>query len=188
MKLRGSLKGISKDYDSDNYLLFLEVKEGNIEELDNVNHKDMKIELETWREPKSAEANRLFWHCVGEIAKHKQKSKWSTYLEVLKDYGQFTYVCVKPEAVEAMKEQWRECEVIGDIKINGKDAVQLLCYYGISTYNTKEFANIIDSVIAEMKDAGIPTPADEELERALKQWDQYCKPKKTDASCVENTE
>lgn len=173
MKLRGSLKGVSRDYDSESQLLIIEVKEGNIEELDTLNRKDMSIELKTWREPKSGEANRLFWHCVGEIAKHKHKPKWDTYLEILKDYGQFTYVCVKPEAVEAMKEQWRECEVIGDITINGKEAIQLLCYYGISTYNTKEFAMIIDSCIAEMKDAGIPTPADEELERALAQWDQY---------------
>lgn len=185
MKFRGALKGVTRDYDSDNHLIILEVKEGNIEDLDNVLHRDLSIQIETWREPKSAEANRLFWHCISKIAKEKNQSKWKTYLQVLKDYGEYTYVCVKPEAVDAMKEQWRECEVIGDLKINGKDAVQLLCYYGISSYNTKEFANIIDSVIAEMKDAGIPTPADEELERALEQWNQYCNTKKSVLSVEE---
>ena len=188
MKIRGKMKSVTKDFDSNNYIISFEMLEGNIEESDKLIGKDLTIEAKQWREPRSAEANRLFWDCIGKIAKMKNEDKWKTYLDALKHYGKYTYVCVKPEVVDAVKEQWRECEEIGKLEINGKEAVQLICYFGSSTYNTQEFAQLMDGVIAEMKDGGLEVPASQELERAYEQWNQYCNRKKTDASCAEGTE
>lgn len=178
MKFRGQLKTVSKDIDSNNYLLTFELIEGNVEEVDKLRNRDLTVEADIWRDIRSGEANRLFWDCIGKIAKSKNEDKWRTYLDALKHYGQFTYACIKPEAVEDFKKQWRECEEIGELEINGRKAVQLLCYFGSSTYNTQEFAQLLDGVIAEMKDAGLETPASEELERAYEQWTQYCNKKK----------
>ena len=90
---------------------------------------------------------------------------------MLKRYGQYTYICVKPKAVEAIKKQWRECEEIGHITIDGQDSVQMLCYFGSSTYNSKEFSILLDGVISEMKEMGLETPADRELKRAIEQME-----------------
>ena len=90
---------------------------------------------------------------------------------MLKRYGTYTYICVKPKAVEAVKRQWREVEEIGTVEINGQKSVQLLCYFGSSTMNSHEFSVLLDGVKAEMKDLGLPTP-DRDIERVLKQMEE----------------
>ena len=87
---------------------------------------------------------------------------------MLKRYGTYTYICVKPKAVEAVKKQWREVEEIGKIDINGQESVQLLCYFGSSTMNGQEFSVLLDGVVSEMKEMGLPTP-DRDFERIMKQ-------------------
>ena len=119
------------------------------------------------REKRSKDANALLWACLGELAGALRSDKWTVYLQMLKRYGTYTYICVKPKAVEAVKKQWRECEEIGTINIDGQEAVQMLCYFGSSTYNSKEFSILLDGVISEMKEMGLDTPADRELNRAI---------------------
>ena len=124
------------------------------------------------REKRSKDANALLWACLGELAGALRSDKWTVYLQMLKRYGTYTYICVKPKAVEAVKKQWRECEEIGTINIDGQEAVQMLCYFGSSTYNSKEFSILLDGVISEMKEMGLDTPADRELNRAIKQMEE----------------
>lgn len=171
MKFRGKIKSVNP-YANE---ITFEVIEGNFEDTDRLKERDLEIKADIFRGPRSAEANKLLWECIGRIAKAKNQDKWKVYLDMLKHYGKYTYVCVKPNVVEAIKEQWRECEEIGEIEINGKKAVQLLCYFGSSTYNSQEFAQLLDGILAEMRDGGLETPGSEELDRALEQWNQYCK-------------
>lgn len=187
MRFRGKLKGIQKDFATNNYVVSFEMEEGNLDDADKINGKDLTINAEPYKENRSGQANKLLWECIGRLAKFENKDKWQVYLEMLKKYGQYTYTCIKPEAVEAFKANWRECEEIGELEINGKKAVQLLCYFGSSTYDTKEFAQLLDSVIQECEDAGLPRPHSKELERAYEQWSQYCNEKES-ASSVESKE
>lgn len=132
---------------------------------------DKLFDVKEHKDKRSNNANRLLWVCLGRIAKALKTDSWSVYMQMLKRYGTFTYICVKPSAVEGVKKQWRECEEIGELTIKGKKAVQLLCYYGSSTYNTQEFSEFLESVMSEMEEMNIPTPRQEEVERALKQWE-----------------
>ena len=74
--------------------------------------------------------------------------------------------------VDAMKKQWRETEVIGEIDINGTKGVQMLCYFGSSTYNTKEFSVLLDGLMNNMRDLGLDIPPTGDLKRALEQWEK----------------
>lgn len=132
--------------------------------------KDLDVELKIHREKRSLNANRLLWNCLGEIAVALQTDKWNVYLMMLKRYGKYTYICVKPNVVESVKAQWRECEEIGEININGEKAVQLLCYFGSSTYDSKEFSVLLDGVISEMKEIGLETPSERELDMVIESW------------------
>ena len=185
MKFKGKLKSIHKELLSNNYIVSFEMEEGNLEQADKINNKELIITAETFKDLRSGEANRLLWECIGKIAKFENKDKWQVYLESLRKYGQYTYVCLKPEAVEAFKEGWRECEEIGELEINGQKAVQLLCYFGSSTYTTKEFAQLLDGVIEDLVNTGQDRPLSKEMRRALEQWNQYCKQAETGASSVE---
>lgn len=137
----------------------------------NQDHNKL-FDLTEHKEKRSNNANRLLWECLGELAVALKSDKWSIYLLMLKRYGKYTYICVKPNAVESMQKQWRESEIIGDIDINGEKAVQMLCYFGSSTYNTQEFSHFLDGVISEMAEVGLPTPAEKDLERAVAQWEK----------------
>ena len=112
--------------------------------------QDILFEIKEHKEKRSNNANRLLWHCLDQIAKAMipPADKWDVYLMMLKRYGKFTYICVKPNVVDAMKKQWRESEVIGHVDINGQDSVQMLCYFGSHTYDTKEFSVLLDGIIS----------------------------------------
>ena len=171
MQGRGKLKTLSRDWESGNVLLTFEMTEGVTQDtLSHIQNKDLSIEVKPYRERRSLDANALLWACIGDIAAAIGSDKWEVYLQMLKRYGKYTYVCVTPKAVEAVKKQWRECEEIGAISVNGKDAVQLLCYFGSSTYDSKEFSHLLDGVIYEMKQIGIETPANERLRQAIERW------------------
>lgn len=133
-------------------------------------NKPVTVEFKTIKEKRSLNANGLFWHCVQELASALMTSKDEIYLQLLKRYGKFTYVCVKPSMVEAVKKQWRETEVIGEVEINGQKATQLLCYFGSSTYDTKEFSKLLDGTISEMRDLDLEVPGDEQINQLMKEY------------------
>lgn len=165
---RGMIKAISRDFKSGRYILSIELTEGQIEPLDALQGKDLSISLKQFRNSRSKNANALLWSCLARIAEVLGGDKWDYYLQALRKYGQCTLVTVKPEAVERFREIYRECEVVGER--NGM--VDLLCYFGSSTYDTREFSVLLNGVIDDMRAAGIPTPADEEMDRALEQWEK----------------
>ena len=127
-------------------------------------------DIEPHKEKRSKNANGLFWACCDEIAKKTKTDKWSIYLELIKRHGRFEYILVKPKAVEAMKRQWRECEELGEVDVNGQKAMQLICYYGSSTYDSKQFAVLIDDAIDEMKRQGLQPPTDKHVQEMLDDW------------------
>ena len=132
--------------------------------------KDKTWELKEQRGKRSLDANGMLWACLQEIATAVRSDKWSVYLQMLKRYGKFDYVIVKKKAVEMMKRQWRELEEVGEIDIHGEKAVQLLCYYGSSTYDKKEFSVLLDGVISEMKEMGLTPPPDRQTRELLEKW------------------
>ena len=134
--------------------------------------RDKVFEVLEYHPKRSLNANGLLWACLGEIATALRSDKWEVYLQMLKRYGKYTYICVKPHVVEAVKKQWRECEEIGTIDIDGQQAVQMLCYFGSSTYDSKEFSVLLDGVISEMKEMGLTPPPDRELKRVIEQMER----------------
>lgn len=171
MKIRGFLQGISKNWKNNRLQITLELTEGNAEDIETLNDKDLSIELKQYRKSRSLNANAMLWACLGEISAVIGTNKWDLYLQALKNYGQYTMIEIEPEALKKFKSIYRECEDVGAHTVNGKEMRQVLCYYGSSTYNTAEFSRLLDGVIDDMKQAGIPTPTSEEMKRALEAWE-----------------
>ena len=173
MKFTGKVVSVGRDWQTDQLNITFSVNERSAEnEIDKIcNEQKLSIEAVKYRKKRSLSANALLWACLGEIATVLRTDKWDVYLLMLKRYGKFTYICVKPNVVEAVKAQWRECEEVGKINLNGQEAVQLLCYFGSSTYNTQEMSVLLDGVISEMKEIGLQPPMSSEMKRALEEWD-----------------
>lgn len=176
MKCTGRIQNIARDWKSGQLLITFAINEASaISEIDKIKDVEkLSIEAKKHREKRSLDANALLWACIGDIAKAMTPpaDKWDVYLDMLKNYGKYTYICVKPNVVEAMKAQWRECEVLGEVDINGQKSVQMLCYFGSSTLNTKEFSDLLEGVIYEMEQVGLQPPPTKDMRRALEQWEQ----------------
>jgi hypothetical protein len=173
MEFTGVIKGITNDFVSGEMLITFSVNEKAtvLPEYDKLkNSKKLRVKAVQYRERRSLDANAYLWVLLQKIAEVLRTDKWSVYLQMLKRYGQFTYIVVKPGAVEAVKKQWRECEEIGEIEVNGTKAVQMLCYYGSSTYDAKEMSVLIDGVVSECQELGIETLPPSELQRIKEQW------------------
>ena len=117
---------------------------------------------------RTLDANAYMWVLLGKQASvrnrnHMTVTNWDCYLESLKKYGQFTYLILKPKACEMFKKTWRECEEVGEIAINGEKAIQLLCFFGSSNYDTAEFSALLNGIIEDCKDLGIETATPDEV-------------------------
>lgn len=176
MEFTGRVQNITKDWETNQYQITFTVNEPSamigVNEIKSC--EKLSVKAEPYKKKRSVDANALLWVCLGKIADAMETptDKWDIYLQMLKRYGKYTHICVKPHVVDAVKAQWRECEEIGEVNINGQKAVQMLCYFGSSTYDTKEFSRLLDGVISEMQEMGLETPASEEMQRALEQWEK----------------
>ena len=106
--------------------------------------KILEVEIKIKRKRRSLNANAYLWEVLGRMAAVLKTDKDSVYLMMLERYGVYTHVCVKPAAVERVKQEWRTVRELGEITINGQKAVQLQCYFGSHTYNSKEFSILLD--------------------------------------------
>ena len=70
--------------------------------------KKLRIKAVQYREKRSNDANAYLWVMLQNMAEVLKSDKWSLYLQMLKKYGQFTYIVVKPNAVDGVKKQWRD--------------------------------------------------------------------------------
>lgn len=127
-------------------------------------------EIKKHYEKRSLNANALFWKGCGLIAEATRRDNWGVYLDLLKDYGEFTYIVVKPQAVAQFKEIYRLCEEVGEVEINGKKGMQLLCFFGSSTYDKKQMARLIDGMMQEIRALDIDFVPDDDITRAVSEW------------------
>ena len=171
MKLRGRIKNIAKDLITGQCDVTVTLTEGAAGDVAALADKDLSIEMKQWRNGRSLDANALLWACIGDMVKALGGDKWEYYIRALREHGQYTLIQIKPDALEKFKKMYRECEVIGSRIIDGNEMLQVLCYYGSSTYDTKEFSVLLDGVLQDMRQAGIPVPANEEVQRALEVWE-----------------
>lgn len=183
MKAKGRITGIQMPFRSKRPVVSFEVQ-AEPEALEKYMDIDLDINFSRHRNRRSIDANAFLWACLGEIARAISSDTWSIYLYMLERYGKFTHILVKPEAVEQVRQVWRETKIVGE-----KDGmIQMLCFFGSSTYNTKEFSQLLDGVVSEMKEMHLETPPDEEMKRLLegmRERDQRREQRKTGKSVQE---
>ena len=165
MKARGRLTNVQVPFRAKHPVLSFEIQ-ADPEDLEKYIDKDLDINFSKHRRHRSLDANACLWACIGDIAKVLHQDAWEVYLLMIERYGKFTHILVRPEVVEAVRAQWRETKIVGETTVDGNPMIQMLCYFGSSTYNSAEFASLLDGVISEMKEMGLETPTSEEM-RAL---------------------
>lgn len=144
----------------------------NLQKLKGVIAKGKKLDLniDQHREKRSIDANAYMWTILSEMTTVLKTTKEELYILMLERYGVFTHVVVKPNVVDRVKHEWRTVKELGEVTINGQTGIQLQCFFGSSTYDSKEMSNLIEGVISEAQEIGIDTMTDSQRQLMLQQW------------------
>ena len=171
MECTGTLKSVSKNWISRKWEVTFEINEDITASIDKIRDKLLNLTAKIHREKRSLDANAYAWVLMQKIAEAIHTDKWSVYLMMLERYSPvFTHIIVRPEAVERVKGEWRTVKVLGPIQVNGSSGIQLQCYFGSSTFDSKEMASFIDRIVSECKEMGIETLPPDEIERMRREW------------------
>ena len=172
MEFTGKIQNVSKNWLTGRFQITFSINEPSaINDINNLKEcKKLSIKAVKYRERRSRNANDYMWVLLQKMAEALHRDKWGLYLEMLGEYGVFTHIIVKPHMVEKVKEEWRTVKELGEVCVNGTTGIQLQCYFGSSTYNTKEMSVLIDGVVSEAKEMGIETLSPVELERMKAEW------------------
>lgn len=128
--------------------------------------------LSEYRKKRSLNANAYAWALMEQIAQAINSTKDEVYLSMLERYGVFTHIVVKPNVLESIKREWRTVKELGEVKVNGKSGIQLQCFFGSSSYNTKEMSRLIDGIVSECKELDIETLPEDKLSILKEEWDR----------------
>ncbi len=174
MEFTGKLQNVSRDWQTGQWNITFTMNEASaINEVNNIQScEKLSIKAVKHRNKRSLDANAYCWVILQKIAEVLHQDKWNIYLEMLGKYGVFTHIIVKPNVVDKVKEEWRTVKELGEVNVNGVTGIQLQCYFGSSTYNTKEMSVLIDGIVYEAKELGIETLPPDELERMKIEWNQ----------------
>lgn len=133
---------------------------------------DFELVIDKVKAKRSNDANRYFWELVGQLSAKISVSPEDIYRTYIKDIGgNYEVLPIREDAVETWIKNWRsrgigwQCEIIGESKLRGYTNV--ICYYGSSTYNTRQFSRLIDLCIQDCKTQGINTMTPTELEALM---------------------
>lgn len=119
------------------------------------------VELRKYREKRSKSANNYFWDLVSQISVRLGSDRDSVYKWLLRDAGVMVSLLVVEDAIETLEKTFRVVDVIG---IQG-DMIEVNCYYGSSTYDTKEMAHLLDVTIEEAKRLGCDVWSEDEVRK-----------------------
>lgn len=171
MECTGKLKSVSKNWISRKWEVTFEINEDITASIDKIRDKMLNLTAKIHREKRSLDANAYAWVLMQKIAEAIHTDKWSVYLMMLERYSPvFTHIIVRPEAVERVMGEWRTVKVLGPIQVNGSSGIQLQCYFGSSTFDSKEMSSFIEGIVSECKEMGIETLPPDEIERMRREW------------------
>ena len=132
-----------------------------------------KYEIKEHKEKRSLTANSYCWVLIGKIAEAVGNTKEEVYREYIKNKGIFRVITLNKEATDTFIKVWQQqglgwvCET-SETKIAG--LVDIVAYYGTSSYNTKQMANFIDYVVQEAKELNIEVLPPDEIARLKSLW------------------
>lgn len=135
--------------------------------------KEKKFVIKEFKEKRSLNANAYCWTLIGKIAEVVGNTKEEVYKEYIKNKGIYRVITIDIKASDTFIKVWQN-QGLGWIcersENNIAGLVDIVAYYGTSSYNTKQMASFIDYIVQEAKELDIETLPPEELERMKTMW------------------
>lgn len=126
------------------------------------------------RKKRSLDANSYCWVLLDKLAEKLRKPKTEIYREYIREIGGNSEpVCVREKAVQKLCDSWAR-NGLGWLtdqmpsKLDG--CVNVILYYGSSTYDTAQMARLIDMIVEDCKLQGIETLPPDRLALLTEEW------------------
>ena len=178
MDLTGKIKTISIDYETNKPEIELLLNERECADLlANLKDDNLYIKIDKIRNKRSLDSNSYMWILCDKIAKVLCKdgtitTKEDVYKDGITQIGSFEPFIVQEKSFDKFKRIW-EKQGLGFIvqEVSKKDkCVRVNCYYGSSTYDTKEMSLLIELLVELAKSLDIETKSEKEIESLLNSW------------------
>lgn len=138
--------------------------------------KDKVFKIEEYKKKRSLNANAYCWTLLGKIARKLGTTKELVYRDYIRHFGIYKIITIKENAVKTFKTLWNE-KGLGFIAEEStlpsidEDYIDIIAYYGTSSYNTTQMAQFIDYVVQEAKNLNIETLPENDIENLKRMWD-----------------
>ena len=140
---------------------------------DDLKDNPVSVEIKKASAKRSRDANAFAWVLIDKIAEKMHISKIEVYRQAIKEIGGVSeMVCVQDKAVDRLRSGWEKNGVGWQTetmpsKLPG--CTNVILYYGSSTYDTAQMSRLLDLIIQEAEQLGIPTLRDE-ADALLGKW------------------
>lgn len=132
--------------------------------------KEQQFEITELRQKRSLTANAYYWSLLNQLANVLRFNNERLHFVMLQRYGQYEVISVLSSI--DIQGYFKYYEAIGNGEIKGKQFTHYKVYKGSSQMDSKEFATLLDGLVSECEEQGIPTLTRDE--RAQLQFIEGC--------------
>lgn len=179
MQVTGVLEEYNVDFQKNSSKILLNINSNEVNTLEKLRGSKLNVELKQYRPRRSLDANAYCWVLCDSIAKaltseESTITKEAIYKDAILQIGSFEPMIIQEKAFENFKRVW-EKQGLGYLiqEVSRKDkCIRVNCYYGSSSYNTKEMSLLIQLLADLAKEIGVETRPQAEIDSLLKEWEQ----------------
>ena len=118
-------------------------------------------EIKEKKSKRSLTANAYYWSLLNQLASVMRTSSEEVHFMMLRRYGVCEVVSVRSDI--NVKGYFKYYKEIGHGTVEGKDFCHYKIYKGSSEMDSKEFSVLLDGLISECEEVGIPTLTPDEV-------------------------
>ena len=130
--------------------------------------KELAVEIKQYRKKRSLDANAYFWLLCDRVAQAVgNTTKEDIYRAKIRDVGVYEDIEYDKSECMAKVKMWSEigvgwfCDRFCNLDIG--DKIKIRRYYGSSVYDSSQMWRLINSIIDDCSELGIPTMTPEEM-------------------------
>lgn len=118
-------------------------------------------EIKEKKSKRSLTANAYYWSLLNQLASVMRTSSDEAHFMMLRRYGVCEVVSVRSDI--NIKGYFKYFDIIGQSELDGKEFTHYRIYKGSSKMDSKEFSILLDGLISECEEVGIPTLTPDEV-------------------------
>lgn len=179
MQTTGIITNLDIDYETRKPKISLILDTNSLDIVEQLkNENKLNIEMKKWYKKRSLDANAYCWVLCNNIANELSKNgiitKEEVYRDAIQQVGSFEPFIVQEKTFDKFKRIWEKQGLgflVQEVSRQGK-CIKVNCYYGSSTYDSKEMSLLIEILIQSAKSLNLETKSQKEIDSLLESWDK----------------